>query len=156
MRTSMDKQQIEAIGRNRLVSELIAADLEVAIPIRDRGVDIVAYREIVGRSAKFRAIPIQMKAASRQAFSVDEKYKKISNLLIAFVWGVQESALSATYVLTYNEAMAITRKMKYKFSNGKFSTTRPSQKLIELLRPHMITSTKQWWQKVKLVSDGAH
>lgn len=41
----MDSQQLEIIGRQVLVKALIEADLEVATPLRDRGVDILAYED---------------------------------------------------------------------------------------------------------------
>jgi len=36
-----DSQVIELLGRNLLVAELLQAGLEVALPIRDRGIDLV-------------------------------------------------------------------------------------------------------------------
>jgi len=38
----MDTQTIEILGRNRLVTELISAGIEVALPLRDHGVDLIA------------------------------------------------------------------------------------------------------------------
>jgi predicted methyltransferase MtxX (methanogen marker protein 4) len=40
---SSSAQQIEIMGRNRLVNELIAAGIAVAVPLRDRGIDVIAY-----------------------------------------------------------------------------------------------------------------
>jgi hypothetical protein len=40
----LDTQQIELLGRNRL-EWIIRADLEVPIPIRDRGIDLIAYAD---------------------------------------------------------------------------------------------------------------
>ena len=55
-----DKQIVELLGRNRLVDELLRADLEVAIPARDRGIDLIVYAD-KGRGVKnFVAKPIQM------------------------------------------------------------------------------------------------
>ena len=39
----MDTQMIEIMGRNRLIDELLRAGLEVALPLRDRGIDLIAY-----------------------------------------------------------------------------------------------------------------
>ena len=41
----LDTQQIELLGRNRLVNEIIRANLEVTVPIRDRGIDMIAYAD---------------------------------------------------------------------------------------------------------------
>jgi hypothetical protein len=41
-----DSQRVEIMGRHRLNNELIAAGLEVAVPICDRGVDLIAYADV--------------------------------------------------------------------------------------------------------------
>lgn len=46
MQSELDTQQTEIMGRNRLVNELIAAGIEVSIPIRDSGIDVIAYRAL--------------------------------------------------------------------------------------------------------------
>lgn len=60
----MDTQTLEIIGRNRLVNELLQAGLEIATPLRDRGIDLIAYLDIHKDATSFVASPIQMKAAS--------------------------------------------------------------------------------------------
>ncbi len=85
----MDAQQIELLGRTRLMSELLEADLEVAVPARDRGVDLIAYADLGSRVKNFVAVPIQMKAFSTSGFGINKKYEKVSNLLLAYVWGVR-------------------------------------------------------------------
>ena len=66
-RSEMDTQVIEILGRNRLVDELLLAGLEVALPERDRGIDLIAYVDLVDSAASFAAVPIQMKAASARS-----------------------------------------------------------------------------------------
>jgi hypothetical protein len=74
------------VGRkNRLVSELLQAGLEVALPARDRGVDLIAYADIDKQYGRFLARPIQMKAAARCSFGIWRKYLKIHDLILAFV-----------------------------------------------------------------------
>lgn len=41
----LDTQQLELIGRSLLVGELLRDGLEVALPERDRGIDLIAYVE---------------------------------------------------------------------------------------------------------------
>jgi hypothetical protein len=96
----MDTQTIEFLGRNRLVDELLLAGLEVALPARDRGVDLIAYVDLESKVSSFVAFPIQMKAASTRAFSIDRKYSKIANLILAYVWGLQKPEHAVTYALT--------------------------------------------------------
>ena len=59
-----DTQVVEVLGRNRLIEILLRDCVEVAIPMRDKGIDLVAYFCVGARSSRFVAVPIQMKAAS--------------------------------------------------------------------------------------------
>jgi hypothetical protein len=66
----MDTQVVELIGKNYLTAKLLRAGLEVAIPIRDRGIDLIAYADIDERLTSFVSCPIQMKAAMQRSFSL--------------------------------------------------------------------------------------
>lgn len=81
----MDSQVLEILGRNQLIGELLRAGLEVSLPIRDRGIDLIAYADLNSDVQKFPARPIQMKAASNRSFGLDQKYAKFPDLLIAYV-----------------------------------------------------------------------
>jgi hypothetical protein len=83
-----DKQVIEILGRNRLVDELLSAGLEVALPLRDRGIDLIAYADSGDGLPEFAARPIQMKAASCESFSLDSKYSKFHDMILAFIWNI--------------------------------------------------------------------
>src|SRR5690348_6901400 len=107
----MDTQTIEIIGRNRLVNELLAAGLEVALPLRDHGIDLIAYVDKGEQVTEFHGCPIQMKAASSHAFSINKKYKKFPNLLIAYVWGLDNPGNAVTYALTYEQSVSIGERM---------------------------------------------
>jgi len=76
----MDAQLVEMLGRHRLIAELLRANLEVAIPARDRGIDLIAYADLETQVTRFSACPIQLKAALGGSFSVDRKYAKFSRL----------------------------------------------------------------------------
>jgi len=52
----MDPQLVELAGRNWLTSQLLQAGLEVARPERDRGIDLIAYRDMDERN-RFLAYP---------------------------------------------------------------------------------------------------
>lgn len=147
----MDTQTIELLGRNRLMDELLLAGLEVALPARDRGVDLIAYVDLESKTSSFVATPIQMKAASTRSFSIDRKYSKISNLVIAYVWGLQAPQHAETYALTYREALAVAETMgwttKDSWKQGRYSTSLPSKKLCKLLQPYRMSSYA-WWQKI--------
>ncbi len=40
-----DSQLTEVFGRNLLISHLVTAGFEVAQPVRDKGIDLIAYRD---------------------------------------------------------------------------------------------------------------
>lgn len=147
----MDTQTIELLGRNRLVDELLLAGLEVALPARDRGVDLIAYVDLKLKVSSFVAVPIQMKAASTCAFSIDQKFSKIANLLLAYVWGLKEPEHAVTYALTYSEAHAVVEAMEWtntvSWERGGYSTSAPSKKLCKLLAPYKMSSNA-WWQRI--------
>ena len=149
----MDTQTIEILGRNRLVDELLVAGLEVAMPLRDRGIDLIAYVDLAAVASKFAAVPIQMKAASKRAFSIDRKYAKISNLVLVYVWGLRSPEHAESFALTYPEALAIAKALKWTKTSiswgekGKYSTSHPSKELCELLAPYNMSSDS-WRKKI--------
>jgi hypothetical protein len=147
----MDTQSTEIIGRNRLINELLAAGLEVAEPIRDRGIDLIVYLDIDDEIKRFAAVPIQLKASTSRGFTVAQKYDKFPNLIIAYVWGLTSDLDSTTYALTQREAVAIAETMGWtktaSWKKGGYSTTAPSARLIELLEPYRMTP-KLWRQKL--------
>jgi hypothetical protein len=156
---NMDTQTIEILGRNRLVDELLVAGLEVAMPLRDRGIDLIAYVDLAAAASKFAAVPIQMKAASKRAFSIDRKYAKISNLVLVYVWGLRSLGHAESFALTYPEALAIAKALKWTKTiswreNGKYSTSHPAQELCELLAPYKM-SPDAWRKKISHVSQVA-
>ena len=157
-RSEMDTQVIEILGRNRLVDELLLAGLEVALPERDRGIDLIAYVDLVDSAASFAAVPIQMKAASARSFVVDKKYERISNLVMAFVWGLQDPDHAQTFALTHNESVAVATEMGWtatpSWERGKYSTSAPSSKLCQLLQPYRM-SPSAWRAKISKVSNVA-
>jgi hypothetical protein len=149
--TPMDSQTIELLGRNRLTTELLLAGLEVALPARDRGIDLIAYVDLTSKVTTFTACPIQMKASSSRAFSIDQKYARISNLILAYVWGLQDPAQAETFALTYPEAISIAEEMGWttteSWAKGAYSTSSPSKQLCTLLQPFRMTQ-EGWWTKV--------
>jgi hypothetical protein len=72
-----DTQLVELAGRNWLASELMRAGIEVARPERDRGIDLIAYVDLDERVGNFTACPIQMKAATKQVFSLESEIREV-------------------------------------------------------------------------------
>ncbi len=143
----MDPQLVELAGRNWLTSQLLRAGLEVARPERDRGIDLIAYIDTDERR-RFRAYPIQMKAATNEAFSIDRKYERFPNLILVYVWNLGDSAQTRCFALTYSNAIQIADKMEFTktpswLQGGRYSTTAPSKRLREMLAPFAM-SPKRW------------
>lgn len=125
-RLPMDTQVIELLGRNRLVDELLCAKLEVALPIRDHGIDLIVYADGLEH---FSAVPIQMKACSESIFSLDRKYEKFPNLLIAHVWHIATPDRCETFATTFAEAEMVAQAMGWtmtaSWAAGCYTNTRP-------------------------------
>ena len=147
----LDSKLVELIGRNFLTAELLKAGLEVATPVRDRGIDLIAYADLDDDGNKFRARPIQLKAALYRAFGIDRKYAKFPDLLLAYVWDLHDLPNSQCYLMSYAEAVAIGNAMGYtataSWKRGKYVTTRPSKKLVGLLAPFRM-SAGVWRERV--------
>lgn len=147
-----DTQSVEVRGRCWLTAELVRAGLEVAEPVRDRGVDLVAYVDLATDAKQFVGRPIQIKAAMKKVFSVHRKYQRISDLLIVYIWHLDKPAETEAYALTYPEAVALARKLGFTKTNtwmkdGEYVRNKPSRELQRLLKPYRMTS-EAWWHLV--------
>ena len=147
-----DTQVVELLGRHRLMSELLRDGLEVAVPARDRGVDLIAYADLSRQVTAFAAIPIQMKAFSSSGFSLARKYSKIAGLIVAYVWHLGGAEPPITYALRYDAVIGVADEMGYTKTaswqdGGAYTTTRPSKKLLRFLEPHRMQPGK-WWTLV--------
>jgi len=147
-----DTQKVELLGRNRLIDELLRAELEVALPIRDRGIDVIAYADLTSAVERYVARPIQMKAAWAQSFSIDRKYAKFRDLILAFVWHLGDREKAVTFAMSYGDAIAIGDAMEWTKTDswvkgGMYSMSRPSARLVKLLEPHRMEPSR-WWSLV--------
>lgn len=147
----MDTQVVELLGRNKLVSDLLRAGLEVALPMRDRGIDLIAYVDLRPKVQTFVARPIQLKVALDKSFSINRKYSKIRDLLIAYVWSLGEPGEPKIYALTHDETVNVAKEMGYtktpSWKTGSYATTNPSTKLVSLLTPYMMTP-ERWRDRI--------
>jgi hypothetical protein len=154
----LDTQVIELLGRNLLIDQLLRAGLEVAIPNRDRGVDLIAYADLSERVDRFIARPIQLKAASTRAFMLDRKYERISDLIIAYVWHVNDPRETVVYAMTYPEAFEIADRVGWtktaSWRRGGYSTSSPSARIQEELARHQMTPAR-WAERILEMGDRA-
>jgi hypothetical protein len=148
----MDSQIVEILGRSRLTEELLRAGLEVASPVRDRGIDLLAYLDSGPDVRSFCACPIQMKASSNTGFGLDAKYARFPNLVIAYVWHVDSSAAEITFAMSYGEALGIADAMGWTQTSSwlvgkKYSNSGPGAKLRDLMEPFRMDSAA-WRNRV--------
>lgn len=89
------------LGRAALTAALVADGIEVARAERDAGIDLVAFTV-----SPWQMVPIQMKAASNAGFSIDRKYERVGQLVMAYVWNAQSAGAAEFYAMTWLEAVA--------------------------------------------------
>jgi hypothetical protein len=148
-----DSQLTELSGRHFLIAQLVAGGLEVAIPVRDRGIDLIAYLDLSAETKRFVSSPIQMKASQEARFSIDRKYERIANLILAFVWHVEDPAKACVYALTYQEAFRLidkrghTRTPSWLVKKG-WSVRNPGKEWMKDLEPYRMTPDR-WRQRIE-------
>jgi len=146
-----DSQLVEIAGKHLLISRLVAAGFEVAEPLRDNGIDLIVYRGDNG----FTAWPIQMKASTQESFSLDSKYQKVPNILIAYVWNVNTSERGDIYLLTFNDAVKVMEIKGYAETDswkkkGYYFVRNAGTELKSLLKQYGMT-TEQWREKIQAI-----
>lgn len=153
-----DGQIVELRGRNWLVGELLRAGLEVARPERDRGIDLITYADLDAATGRFVARPIQMKAALARSFDLQRRYAQFPELILAYIWHLEDPRRTFAYALTFAEAERIAERLGWtttkswtdggrSFRPG-YGTRSPSRKLVELLEPHLMDAPGKWHAKV--------
>jgi hypothetical protein len=146
---AMDTQQVELIGRHYLMAELLRAGLEVAVPIRDRGIDLIAYADIDARITRFVSCPIQMKATMGRSFSVASKYE--ARAQSAYRLRVEPSRIRSKINicpdLWRGDCRGGQPRLDEHCNRGLYTTTKPSARVVELLEPYRMTPGK-WWGKI--------
>lgn len=140
-----DTQLVEIAGKHLLIARLVAAGFEVAEPLRDKGIDLIVYRD----KEKFSATPVQLKASTGESFSLDRKYEKSPNLLLAYVWNVNTVDKGEVYLLTFGQALKVMEAQGYSktdswIKNGYYFVRNAGRELKERLRPYrMDTRNRQ-------------
>ena len=109
-----DTRIIEVAGRNWLTAQLLLEGIRVATPTFDEGIDLIAFKEIPTHGIK--ALPLQLKCAREEVFSLDRKYAD-RNMAMVYVWNVLEAP--SAYVLSYEEAHELLGNSRQ--TPGRFS-----------------------------------
>jgi len=149
-----DSQLTEVFGKNLLISHLMAAGFEVAQPVRDRGVDLVVYRD--REDAKdYQPCLIQLKASAQESFSLDKKFARLPHLLIAYVWNVQTPGRSDVYALTFDDALQVMEKKGFAKTDswvkgGYYFVRNAGADLKKILEPYKMTP-ERWREKLQAI-----
>lgn len=127
---NLDTKQVELIATSWLESVLMREGFEVARPIRDKGIDLIAFldRDEIDFSAK----PIQIKSAQAETFSVNRKYEN-RGIIMAYIWNAIGKD-PEVYLVPYEEAVELLHYIGNAISSpswqvGSYSTQKPSKKL---------------------------
>jgi hypothetical protein len=139
-----DNQVIELRGRALLVEQLFAAGIEVATPVRDRGVDLIAY---IDRDAKsYVSRPIQLRAFRKEGIKLDKKHARFPGLILALVCYIDEPDRTVTYALPYRDAIDLFRKRKLLKWNKRDSYYRGSfgRELLAIFTQRFRMTDKCW------------
>jgi len=97
---TLDSQQKELIGRAALEALLIKNGFEVARAHRDKGIDLIVFLDEPSRP--FVSRPIQLKASSGTRFGLDRKYARMTGLVMAYAWNIQD--MPRFFLMNYGEA----------------------------------------------------
>lgn len=149
---SLDSQQIEILGRSALTAALVADGLEVAHPERDRGIDLIAFTE-----DPWAVIPVQMKAATREVFSLHGKYERIPGLVMVYLWNARSAGEAEFYAMSWGGAKAIADELGWTSTRswverGRYDNTRPGARIRGMLEPHRMAPGR--WREL-MVPAGA-
>lgn len=131
-----DSQQIEILGRAALTAALVADGLEVAHPERDAGIDLLAFTV-----DPWGVVPIQMKAATGERFSLDRKYERIPVLVMVYVWNARTAGQAEFYAMAWEEAKAIADELGWTstatwLNRGTYTNNQPGERVKAAISPH--------------------
>ncbi|HVV65896.1 MAG TPA: hypothetical protein VHC42_10530 [Rhizomicrobium sp.] len=117
---TLDSQQKELLGRAALEACLIKNGFEVARAHRDKGIDLIVFLDEPRRP--FVARPIQLKASSGARFGLERKYARMTGLILAYAWNIQDAP--RFFLMRYDEAeslMPAEAKETSSWKNGGYS-----------------------------------
>lgn len=93
-----------------------------------------------------------MKACSTEAFSIDAKYAKFPDLVLAYIWNIEHPEKQTTFAMSYSEALGIADEMGWtrttSWANGSYANTQPGAKLKALLLRYRSTPAR--WRELVL------
>lgn len=129
-----DTATVEIAGRNWLMAQLLIRGFEIAVPVVDRGVDLIVFREV--GNLGIRALPLQLKCSSLEGFGLDRKYEG-RGIPLVYIWNVLTQPVA--HMLTYEEAKLVlgnqASSTKSWTEGGKYAVTSIGKDLRARLQP---------------------
>ena len=138
---TLSKHQLERTGTAFIAEQLYREGLKLAWPDIDEGIDLLVYS--YDSDMIFRAIPLQVKALSREAFYTDRKHSRIPDLRIVYLWHVGTEKPIRVFGMLYNEAEQIVDNQEWTRNKGTYARTRGSPTLSNALVPFEIRSCRR-------------
>jgi len=149
---SLHAESIAILGQNRLVEQLVLGGIDIALPIRKHGVDLIAYMTPRDRSEDFISAPLRVTSSTGRAFSIDNSLESITDLLHVFVWNVGGEGCSI-FALTHRELGAVAEALGYSLAPSYQKGLYPqpqigSKSLANALEPFRM-HVESWSQKLR-------
>jgi len=140
-------------GRSIFVSQVQAAGLKLAEPLRDESIDYIIY-SAYGQNRELVSYAVKLKTSSSKAFYLYKKYAEIPRFLLVYIWNARGSEESSVYALTYEEALQVLKAKGYADSpswveHGGYSVTHAGPELMEMLKPYRMTQ-ELWRRKLQV------
>ena len=142
--TKTDSQIQEIISKNILIHRLLENDFEAAIPVRDCGIDLLVYKKLESSPVK----RIQLKSFHFEAFSFDDKYRRIKDLWFVFILNLSTLNMSEKhkiYGMSMAEVLSFIKEANIKSNKkGYYYRGNLTQVLLEKLKPFELVSNGQF------------
>ena len=121
---------VEMAGRNWLIAKLLDKGFQVAVPAVDHGIDLIVFEETGNMGV--RAMPLQLKCAREERFSLNTKYNR-RGITMIYIWYALDKPKS--FMLTYAEALEALgeRANTSSWEKGHYAVTRVPSALRALL-----------------------
>jgi hypothetical protein len=83
---------------------------------------------------------------------IQRRYAKFPHLILAFVWHLDDRERAVTYAMSYSETVTLADELGWlktaSWEGGRYATTRPSARIVEMLERYRMTPGK--WRRLIL------
>jgi len=137
---------LQALGRTRLMGELLDEGLNVALPVGDSGIDMIAYLDVSAPSCQVASIPIKIKSLRPAWSSRDIESVRAQGLLIVLEQARTFALTPAE--LTYIKMIGIIERAKANPSERSRSDSGGYGATVRQALEPFAMSRGQWRKKI--------